>query len=296
MSKELQIEENSENNESSREPKFSPMFMSPGGSFRKAQKPQLPSSPVSQDSAKAATSNEGVMDGVKPVDASVNTESIFTASNQDVAMAEEGVSWGVRRGDICKYGLFGGAIVVELPAAFIDASSIRQVPDNQEVFLETDTDISIVIELLENADVSDAEACEFHFRELADCNQAESTTTLETRIFSDAVVPNVQMQGCAKSALVGEQKAKKFRSPSEPTSIVHIVLILLRLPGVSTDCLISANIPFQGGDDDSNVYAPSISSFSDISSKESTPTDSIGIKALRMILETFGIVDWTIFA
>jgi hypothetical protein len=298
MSKDLSLEDTSE--AVSREPKYSPMFMSPGGSFRKPQKPQLPLSPagISSISSTDKISIEeapkiGELNDIEP---SLMPDNVFSASNQDTILAEDGVSWGVRRGDVCKYGLFGGAIIVELPAAFTDASAVRQVPDNQEVFVEKDTDVSIVIELLESAEVSDVEACDFHFRELADCNQAELSLAVETRIFSDAVLPNIQVQDCTKAALVGVQKAKKFRSPTEPTSTVHIVLIVLRLPGVGTDCLISVNIPFLGADDDVSAGVPSISSFSDISSKESVSTDSIGIHALRMILETFGIVDWSLFA
>ena len=44
---------------------------------------------------------------------------------------EEGVSWGIKDGDVVHLGLFGGAITVDLPSAFEDMSSLRQVPDHQ---------------------------------------------------------------------------------------------------------------------------------------------------------------------
>lgn len=34
--------------------------------------------------------------------------------------------------------LFGGAIVASIPSTFEDVSDIRQVPDNQEVYLDKD--------------------------------------------------------------------------------------------------------------------------------------------------------------
>ncbi|KAJ3081570.1 hypothetical protein HK102_002265, partial [Quaeritorhiza haematococci] len=48
--------------------------------------------------------------------------------------------------------LFGGAITTALPDSFIDISTFREVPDNQEVFVDRDTDQSIVIELLQLAE------------------------------------------------------------------------------------------------------------------------------------------------
>lgn len=52
--------------------------------------------------------------------------------------------------------LYGGAIVTKLPASRIDVSQIRDVPDNQEVFiLEGETpanDESIIVDLIERVD------------------------------------------------------------------------------------------------------------------------------------------------
>lgn len=54
--------------------------------------------------------------------------------------------------------LFGGAITTSIPSTFIDASTLREIPDNQEVFVDTDTDQSIIIELLQmESEVVDSE-------------------------------------------------------------------------------------------------------------------------------------------
>ncbi|KAI9278058.1 hypothetical protein BY458DRAFT_432393 [Sporodiniella umbellata] len=53
--------------------------------------------------------------------------------------------------------LFGGAIVIPLKKSFMDASQFRQVPDNQEVFVDTVTQQSLIVELLEQVDAQDTE-------------------------------------------------------------------------------------------------------------------------------------------
>ena len=45
--------------------------------------------------------------------------------------------------------LFGGAIKCLVPTTFVDASVFRQVPDNQEVFVDQGGDNSFIVELLE---------------------------------------------------------------------------------------------------------------------------------------------------
>lgn len=53
--------------------------------------------------------------------------------------------------------LFGGALSIVLPGdtdnTYLDVSTFRQVPDNQEVFVDgSRTDDSVIVELLECAD------------------------------------------------------------------------------------------------------------------------------------------------
>lgn len=45
--------------------------------------------------------------------------------------------------------LFGGAMEILVPNGFLDVSEIRQVPDNQEVFVSNYSDASLIVELLE---------------------------------------------------------------------------------------------------------------------------------------------------
>eukprot|EP00182_Erythrolobus_australicus_P000595 CAMPEP_0185838154 /NCGR_PEP_ID=MMETSP1353-20130828/12611_1 /TAXON_ID=1077150 /ORGANISM="Erythrolobus australicus, Strain CCMP3124" /LENGTH=125 /DNA_ID=CAMNT_0028537175 /DNA_START=106 /DNA_END=480 /DNA_ORIENTATION=+ len=45
--------------------------------------------------------------------------------------------------------LFGGAMRLVLEHGFADVSGLRQVPDNQEVFADTASDRSVIVEILE---------------------------------------------------------------------------------------------------------------------------------------------------
>ena len=48
------------------------------------------------------------------------------------------------------------------------SSDIRQVPDNQEVYLDADGFTSIVVEVLQRVDKADADALEYHLRDIVD--------------------------------------------------------------------------------------------------------------------------------
>lgn len=78
--------------------------------------------------------------------------------------------------------LYGGALRTVLPPGFIDASSLREVPDTQEVFVNArkdgdqygdglGIDESITVDLLERVDASsDAQALKVHVEEIFELN------------------------------------------------------------------------------------------------------------------------------
>ena len=62
--------------------------------------------------------------------------------------------------------LFGGALEANLPEGYLDISKYRQVPDNQEVFMNKDK--TIIIELLEKEGLT-----QFHFDALCQENECK---------------------------------------------------------------------------------------------------------------------------
>lgn len=60
-------------------------------------------------------------------------------------------------------------MTVDFPSNFADVSEIRQVPDHQEVWLDTNGFTSIIVEILERVDKpSDIEALEYHLRDIVE--------------------------------------------------------------------------------------------------------------------------------
>jgi len=65
--------------------------------------------------------------------------------------------------------LYGGALTCLLPSTFTDASELRQVLDNQEVYLDSNGYTSLVVEILERVEKgSDREALEWHLKDITD--------------------------------------------------------------------------------------------------------------------------------
>lgn len=65
--------------------------------------------------------------------------------------------------------LYGGALACLFPSTFTDASELRQVPDNQEVYLNSHGYTSLVVEILERVEKgSDREALEWHLKDITD--------------------------------------------------------------------------------------------------------------------------------
>ena len=77
--------------------------------------------------------------------------------------------------------LYGGAMLTELPKSYADASNFREVPDHQEVWVDTSSDRSVIIEVLEQKEVPDTEAMEFFLNDLASFNEATEAKVLHTK-------------------------------------------------------------------------------------------------------------------
>ncbi|WVR09638.1 hypothetical protein IAU60_006711 [Kwoniella sp. DSM 27419] len=85
--------------------------------------------------------------------------------------------------DLASRQLFGGAVSAELPTLYIDASDLRQIPDNQEVFLSSTSDTAVVLEVLGMVEDGAAgtdlwEAAKFHFSSIAHDNASLASTIL----------------------------------------------------------------------------------------------------------------------
>ncbi|KAG8690491.1 hypothetical protein FRC09_011961 [Ceratobasidium sp. 395] len=136
------------------------------------------------------------------------------------------------------YGLFGGAIEIDLPDGLTDASDLRQVPDTQEVFLATNSDVSVVIEILERVAPDDPnQVAKFHFDSLAHDNEAVSSAV-------EAIdTPPLQPTPLVLSVLQGTQLVPKFNRTSPDT--VKILLAVYRVLDKGVDLVLTFNVPIQ---------------------------------------------------
>ncbi|ODN77475.1 hypothetical protein, variant [Cryptococcus amylolentus CBS 6039] len=113
--------------------------------------------------------------------------------------------------------LFGGAIALALPQDSIDASDLRQIPDNQEVFLFPHSDTALVLEVLELVEEGGAkddlwEAAKFHFGSIAHDNASLSSTIFTSPPSSPIPsTPSTSTPSQIKATtLAGTQQIHKF--------------------------------------------------------------------------------------
>ncbi|KAJ3069176.1 hypothetical protein HDU98_007757 [Podochytrium sp. JEL0797] len=136
--------------------------------------------------------------------------------------------------------LFGSAVSLAIPPDFSDASLLREVPDNQEVFVSTKNNESVIVELLEME--QDEDWPRFHFMELAAVNDAALPEDAIIARRDLPLLPNMNLApGSSIAVIHGLQYSAKFNS--EAKDKVHIFLAVVRIPKVSTDLLISVNRP-----------------------------------------------------
>ena len=136
-----------------------------------------------------------------------------------------------------KTELYGGAIRACIPRGSIDVSDLRQVPDNQEVFLieENKRDLSIIFDILEQPASDPQSAIEAHVEDIFDSKEHKPLKEIE------------------------------HTTSSLPTYLVYVnkpdiglvaFVALFRLNQVQTDFLITLNIPSILEQEALNEYRP----------------------------------------
>ncbi|PAV23230.1 Mog1p [Pyrrhoderma noxium] len=129
--------------------------------------------------------------------------------------------------------LFGGAITAVFPSSYIDASTLRQIPDNQEVLVSPTSDISFIIEVLQRVPPTDPrDAARFHFDSLAHDNDAQFSEVLSVDAPNDNTQPKLNSTP-PPILLNGLQRIAKFNH--EQSDEVHILLAVYRIANNGLD-------------------------------------------------------------
>lgn len=186
--------------------------------------------------------------------------------------------------------LFGGALSADLPAKFADVSKLRQVPDNQEVWIDQDGFTSIIFDITERVGPSgsgpkiDGQAMTDHLEDMvgSDINTVKIWNTAETE-FSRLE------KGIPAYTLISTQtpRVRPGEQKSSAPDFTAIVMTLLRLEKQKTDILITVNVPHIKGEYDED----------DVDLELGKQGKLIGdaVEYSARIWESFKIKDWGLF-
>ena len=147
------------------------------------------------------------------------------------------------------YDLFGGAMTLVAPPGLVDAALVRQVPDTQEVLLSRDSDVSLIVEVLQQVGEGTSQealehAVRFHFDSLAHDNDARAAEVAWVEVVgsgSDAAAAATR-----PALLGGTQRVCKF-GKDELEDTVFIWVAVWRVPSKRIDVVLSVNSPHTPG-------------------------------------------------
>jgi hypothetical protein len=136
--------------------------------------------------------------------------------------------------------LFGGAVECSLPDTFVDVSTFRELPDSEEVLVESETDASLIVEILELQEhIPDSQIAKFHFDNIADENETEyaEVSHLET-------IPRPEQRFGALFCAVGTQKGiVKFRESDRIGNDIVLYVAVARIKELNAEVVISLSAP-----------------------------------------------------
>lgn len=137
--------------------------------------------------------------------------------------------------------LFGGAAKCLVPSDWVDASTFRDVPDHQEVYMHPTAkgEQSVIIEiLLYDETLADTEAGEYYFRDLGNADDASSMEIFRTscerkdvEVF-EFVAKRIDTDGIQVKGKLGS---------SSVSSPVVVLMSLFRIPQLNSDILITCH-------------------------------------------------------
>lgn len=208
------------------------------------------------------------------------------------------------------------------------------MPDNQEVYLDVDTNVCVSVEVFALADeVAGDTVAGHYFEDTALCNEALTSSLLrkvpsatpvsflshsypsylkEVVVCSGVVSSLLSIdanKSFSMSSAAGVQSVRKGRSPSTPADEVLVLLFVLRMPTVTTDLVVCLNVPLSGPDAASESMGwvrdavcgsrslgelLSCPSPLEIESREENSSNPL--QTMRGLLHSLSIDNWALFA
>ncbi|KAH7029331.1 uncharacterized protein B0I36DRAFT_131137 [Microdochium trichocladiopsis] len=188
--------------------------------------------------------------------------------------------------------LYGGALICDLPTHFADVSTIRQVPDNQEVYIDKEGFTSIVFDITErvggpgSTPEIDGEALTTHLEDIVGDEIAR------TKVWNSASTHFSRLdESIPAYTLIATQSPKPADPSRGPASgspdFTAIILTLLRLEREKTDILVTINVPHIKGEYDEEEV--------DLELGKQGKLIGDAVDYAAKIWETFKVKDWTLF-
>ncbi|KAF2666731.1 Mog1p/PsbP-like protein [Microthyrium microscopicum] len=163
--------------------------------------------------------------------------------------------------------LFGGAITTSLPTGYLDASTMRDIPDTQEVFLDPNSNTNIIISLLERVTTitsnnsnnsDDHSALQTHFQDMYadETDKSGNRDTANVLGVRNLPIPPGTSNGGTVTAYIltawmatadAARQEQRERGREEVLG-TGVVMGLVRLENVKTDVLVCVNVPRAAAD------------------------------------------------
>ncbi|KAL6845870.1 hypothetical protein ACP4OV_024445 [Aristida adscensionis] len=188
--------------------------------------------------------------------------------------------------------LFGGAISSTFPVRFQDVSSIREVPDHQEVFVDPARDESLIFELLDlKAEVEDAGSALWFLRDIA--NEQDAGDNMVVEHSGTLELPGLRLgeAPAVAATAIGQLAVSKGRQGREAQNIVRLYLANIRLKNAATDVLITAYEPL--------LINPLSESARAVAAGPAIPSEQAGClpmsEIFKLAVMNFNVHDWNLF-
>ncbi|KAI1136332.1 Mog1p/PsbP-like protein [Hypoxylon sp. FL0543] len=193
--------------------------------------------------------------------------------------------------------LYGGALIADLPSNFADVSAIRQVPDNEEVYIDKDGFTSIIFDITErvggpgSGPEIDGRALTTHLEEVVgdDLDRVKVWNTTPT-VFSrldDDIPAYTLIATVAPPKRDSASASASDDRPATKTDFTAIILTLVRLEREKTDLLITINVPHIKGEYDEDEV--------DLQLGKQGQLIGDAVDYASKIWETFKVKDWGLF-
>lgn len=188
--------------------------------------------------------------------------------------------------------LFGGAITCSFPRRYTDVSDVREVPNNQEAFVDANRDESFIVELLElKENVTDAGSARWFLEDLTVEQASENSLVVEEENSVPAAnVPNLDANTTV-NAVIGTMAVAKGRQGPEASNVVRVYLANIRLRVVGTDILVIVYEPLVISEHSESAQA--------VGAGATVPALQAGLMpaadVFKQVLFTFNVHDWSLF-